>query len=373
MNIALVQFYPYHEEVLSPQIEFLYRDHKLFLAAPKTVFDNDYISFYNQSYQAVKFPSLLFSSSLFLPFRITSILFKYAILFKAHINHHFDIIIFNTITKKFHFKIINLLFKNTKTIHIIHNSSAFISKKESNSLSIFHSNFFLSQGIYHHFIAKTASYAPTPVNWFCPLLSGSIIENYESEKIRFDTSFINIVIPGSVDNKRRNYESLFFALVKYKNKNDITFKIYLLGKTNTDTQKKIKEMGIENIVITFTEYIAGKDMLYGIKNADAVAFLIDSKMGENFTFYNNYKVSGTTNLCLSFGTPCIVSTEYNLEKSLHNKALFYKNDKIGIVFDKIESGDLTKEYFARLKSLPLNNEYSFEYQRNQYLKAIGIT
>ena len=371
MKIALVQFYEYHEEVLAPQISFLENDHNIFLAAPKTVFNNEYISFYRESFNSICFTEFKYLKSLVL-FRIISIINKYIFLYKNHRKYRFDLIVFNTITKNFHYSLIHFLFNKVKNIQIIHNLYP-LTKNNGKYLNRFFNNLFLSHDIHQNFVNSIANAnKETLSNWFCPLLPINFISDYKSENIVFDNSVINIVIPGSVDERRRNYASLFEALKKYIYKKNLKFKIHLIGKISFTMIEKLKNYGIESLITYFTSYVSSKDMLYCIKNADAVVFLIDSKIGENYILYNNYKVSGTTNLCLSFGTPCVVSDEYKIENALRDKAIFYPNDDIGTVLEKIENGNLTKEHFSRLRSLPLNAEYSFENQKNRYLNALGI-
>lgn len=370
MNIAIVQFYSYHEEILSPQIEFLINHCNIFLAAPANVFENDYIKPYINLIHPILFKNHNYNKSkLKFILRIYSILKKYFILFLNNSKYKFDLIIFNTINKDFHYTIINCLFKNCKKIQIIHNSY----NLNYNNFKLFCNNIFLSHNIYEKsknepkIINKHINFA-----WFCPLLPLNLIENYKSNKIFFDPSLINIVIPGTVEAERRNYSSLFSALKKYKSKNELKFKIYLAGKINENMISVINNYKINHIITYFTEFISGKDMLYSIKNCDAVAFLIDSKLGDNFKYYNNYKVSGTVNLCITFNKSCIVSDEYSIEAALKNHVVTYQNDNFLTIFEKIEDGIITKEYFEKLNSKPIDEMYSFAFQQKQYLKSIGL-
>ena len=372
MNIVLVQFYPYHEEVLAPQINFLHHDeHKLYIAAPESVFKNDYLINLKEYFVPVLFKNTYHRKFSFF-FRIFSILKKYKILFKYHNKYHFDMIIFNTITKNFHYYLINKYFKNIKKIQIIHNSYPII-KNKGKYLKLFYMNLFLSRDIHKYFLESlNLDNDDNLTGWFCPLLSDDNI-NKKNISINFNDSYINIVIPGVVNEERRNYNSLFNALEKYRNNTHLKFKVYLLGKISKEMIDKLINKGINDLLTYYTEFVSGDDMLNCIKNADAVAFLLDSKLGDNFSYYNKNKVSGNTNLCLSFGTPCIVSDEYLLENALKNKAIIYPNDNIDIIFDNIENGIVTKESLKELRSLNIDSQYSFSFQKKQYLKALGLT
>jgi hypothetical protein len=131
-------------------------------------------------------------------------------------------------------------------------------------------------------------------------------------------------------------------------------------------------MGLNHIIKTYTEYIPGQKMLDMIKNADAVAFLIDSHIGDNAALYNKYKATGTSALCLSFSIPCIASSDFTLNYGLEEKAIIYDDSHIESVFNDIIAGKLSRAYFRELKAKPLPSVYLPEYQRHHYRSLIGI-
>jgi hypothetical protein len=129
-------------------------------------------------------------------------------------------------------------------------------------------------------------------------------------------------------------------------------------------------MGLSGFVKTYTEYIPPQEMLHYIKNADAVAFLIDKDVGENYYLYNKYKATGTSVFCLSFGAPCIVSSDFLLDSGLSEKAVIYSGTHIEEVVSGIANGSLSKEYFRKLKDIPVSEIYSYQYQRRHYRKML---
>ncbi|GHV70278.1 hypothetical protein AGMMS49928_17450 [Spirochaetia bacterium] len=131
-------------------------------------------------------------------------------------------------------------------------------------------------------------------------------------------------------------------------------------------------MGLESIVKTYTEYVPGGEMLETVKNADAIAFLVDKSIGENCRIYNRYKATGSSVFCLSFGIPCIVSDDFVLDCGLEKKAILYHGSHIETVFEDIMTGKISKEDFKRLKAVPLDNGYSPEYQRRHYRSLLGV-
>jgi hypothetical protein len=129
-------------------------------------------------------------------------------------------------------------------------------------------------------------------------------------------------------------------------------------------------MGLNNFVKTYTEYVPPQEMLHYIKNADAIAFLIDKDIGENCHLYNTYKATGTSIFCLGFGVPCIASSDFLLDSGLLKKAVIYPGTHIEDVLSGIINGNLSKDYFRKLKDIPVSEIYSRQYQRRQYRKML---
>jgi hypothetical protein len=374
MKIALVQFYSYHEEVLAPQINFLLPDNELYIAAPKDVFSNDYIKPFHNGIKKILFSSRKYNSRLIytVPFRIFSILYKYFQFHSIVKRENIQLIIFNTINKHFHFKLIRFYFRHIDKIHIIHNAQLFTTEKTIKSLAMFKKNLFISQDVLNHYQKEFARFGVKNIDWFFPGLS-SLISSKEDAK-NYCKNKIVIVVPGSVDNSRRNYKGLFDALEKLDGKEPV-FQIILLGKISHEYQREIRRTGGgggNSILKTYDEYVPGEEMLQTIKYADAIAFLVDKNIGDNCQLYNRYKASGTSVLCLSFGIPCIVSSDFSIDSSLKDRSIVYPGSNIHKIFADILNGGLTKDYFTELKRKPLPIMYSTDFQRSHYRKILGI-
>jgi hypothetical protein len=118
--------------------------------------------------------------------------------------------------------------------------------------------------------------------------------------------------------------------------------------------------------------VPGDEMLQTIKSADAIAFLVDKNIGDNYQLYNKYKASGTSVLCLSFGLPCIVSSDFHVDSALKDRSIIYPGSNIQKIFIDIMNGTLSKKYFTELKKKPLPIMYSADFQRSHYRKIIGL-
>jgi hypothetical protein len=372
VKIAIVQFYLYHEEVLAPQINFLLPDNELFVAAPPGVLQNDYIFPFAKQIKVIAFNNNIFNGNKIINFlsRSFSIFYKYIQLYNVYKKERFNFIIFNTITKPFHFIFIKLFFTHVNKIHIIHNSDRYLTQKRIKPLYLFKKNLFISNDVYEYFTDKITNPANHLLfDWFLPILSG--IPMTDNNTNILSTDKINIVVPGSVNSCRRNYSGLFSAL-KSLPAQDFPFTVILLGKMSPEKQSEINSMGLGHIIKSFTNYVPGQDMLYYIKNADAIAFLIDSGIGDNFQLYNKYKTSGSSVFCLSFGIPCIVSDHFTVDEDLKEKTITYPGTHIECVFNDILSGKITKKLLKQLKDIPLPYQYSYDYQKKHYRKLIGV-
>jgi hypothetical protein len=371
MKLVLVQFYQYHEEILAPQIDFLLPDNEVFVAAPPAVLEHDYIKIFNARISRIFFSDKKGNNkkTIYIFKRFLSILLKYIILSRAVKKNHIDLIVFNTLTKSFHFILINLFFKRKDKIHIIHNAQLFITRNSKRRLKTFRKNLFLSVDVYNYYIHNHNDNT-FKCDWFFPTLINLAGTGLSDNDI-FSEDKINIIVPGSIDNKRRNYEGLFLALKKMEIENP-NFQIFLLGKASSEIQRQIIDMKIDHIIKTFSEYIPGKVMLEYTKNADAAAFLIDPCIGGNHLIYNKYKITGTSVLCLTFSLPSIVSDAFDIDEGLKEKAIFYPGSNIENVFNEMLSGKLSKTYLRKLKALPLPPLYLPENQRQHYRALIGV-
>ncbi|MDR3343231.1 MAG: hypothetical protein LBT14_10705 [Treponema sp.] len=383
MNIALVQFYAYHEEVLAPQIDFLLPDNAVFVAAPANVFRHDYMAPFNTSVQKISFNDKRYERGKIaaIPFRILSIIIKYLQLNKVVKKKKIDLIVFNTINKPFHFILIKCFFRNIDKIHIIHNAQTYVTKEKALSLNsgFFKMNLFISFDVYNYYVnhgAVSFGLNSSLFDWFLPGLTNlALVEQDSGQSVMDDENTITIVVPGSIDNQRRNYEGLFSALetaAPDMQRKTIRMRIILLGKCPDETKNRIAERGLNSVIKTYTEYVPGKEMLRVIKNADAVAFLIDKSIGENCHLYNKYKATGNSVFCLSFGLPCIVSDDFPVDGTLRERAIVYHASHIETVLLDILNGRLSKDYFKKLRGTPLPEVYSPAYQRRHYRECLGL-
>jgi hypothetical protein len=211
MRIALVQFYNYHEEVLAPQVDFLLPDNDVFIAAPASVFENYYIKIFDSYIKKIVFNNSSYDvhKKRYIIHRFISILIKYIRLFNQVKKQRIDLIVFNTITKAFHFTLIKFFFKKVEMVHIIHNAQNYTTEKAIRQLTIFKKNLFISYDVYNFYINNVCKNKNKSFfDWFLPTLI-----KFTSQDDMDIFSEIIIVVPGSVDHGRRNYKGFFEAIM----------------------------------------------------------------------------------------------------------------------------------------------------------------
>ncbi|MDR1074119.1 MAG: hypothetical protein LBL45_10675, partial [Treponema sp.] len=213
MNILLVQLYNYHEEVLAPQVDFLLPDNTVFVAAPESALQNYYIKTFDSRIKKIVFDGADYDvhKKRWIIHRFVSVLIKYIRLFKHVKKQRIDLIVFNTITKPFHFIFIKFLFGRIEKAHIIHNAQDYTTEEAMRPLNMFKKNLFISHDVYNFYTTNICTNKNKSLfGWFLPTLANFIPQD-DVETF----SEIVIVVPGGVDNSRRNYKGFLAAFASF--------------------------------------------------------------------------------------------------------------------------------------------------------------
>ncbi len=144
---------------------------------------------------------------------------------------------------------------------------------------------------------------------FLPLF---FTEKFESEK-QSNTEILNVVIPGTVSQKRRDYNRVLEILKTLKSSISITF----LGKAEADELQKIENVvskNSENISIKhFTEKVPKSVFNKIMQEADVVWCPIHQET-DFFSvkeFYGKTKMSGNIGDAIHFGKPALMPHFYS--------------------------------------------------------------
>lgn len=175
-----------------------------------------------------------------------------------------------------------------------------------------------------------------------------------------------ICIPGQVELKRRDYESLFQSIKLHGiNKN---VKFLLLGRCGHShgdgayIKQKIREMEIGDHFRLWDDFIPVPEFHAMVKKSDFILPLIHTGTASGKLYTT--QISGSYNLAVGYQKPMLV--EENLGNSLLQsyEPITYVAEELMLTINALTPVD---------RAVYTDDMWSFTYQRDTYLKALGIT
>lgn len=174
-----------------------------------------------------------------------------------------------------------------------------------------------------------------------------------------------ICVPGQLEIKRRDYESLFESIAKQGIKNNTKF--ILLGRSahqygnKNFVTTKIKELNIENNFLYWEDYIELSEFFNYIALSDFILPLIHP----NHLSYNLYKtqITGAFNLAFAYKIPLLMHESFKRHADFANNSIFYNEDNMMEIINSIPS---------QPTNLYKEEKWNFEFQKNKYLKHLGL-
>lgn len=334
---ALIEFYPYHMELIYSQIAFL-KESKI----PFT--------FITDQRNSEKMEFIKDEEVIFYDFKKTRSLWKLWIhILKEGYNH----LIFNTAqgNKMLKFSFFPLPKKITK-VGTIHNVN-----KLYNSFG----QWIISRKIKSYFVLTSYMKKNFP--------KGSKVEcekiNYsylppEQEKTVLNKSLYEcwLAIPGSIEYKRRDYDYLFQLAQNTKFPENCKF--ILLGNALKGEGprfiKKIKELGIQDKFIWFEGFVPNSLFNAYMNKIDYLLPLIHPSIPAAYD-YLRYKVSGTFLHAKAFSKPMICHNMFNIDE-FDFPAVFYQTPQELIQIVKTKEGT------------PIIEPGDFDADREKYISLI---
>ncbi|MGY6649911.1 hypothetical protein [Wenyingzhuangia sp. IMCC45574] len=246
-------------------------------------------------------------------------------LWKFLYKQKFDKIVFNTAEKKAWKIILPPYPKKTELIGCVHNLHRFkthttqklIGKKLDKVLV-------LGDYLLKNLPPKIKTKAHTFYSIYYPE------SNYTLKK---PANEIWIVVPGTVDSKRRDYK----ALTQVDLPVNSPIKIILLGNsTSPKEQEIVAVLKQKSWCITFDDYV--NDDLFNayIKNCDYLLTLIHP----NISFYQEYlatKLSGSYNIAWSFDKTLLMEEQFKNTEIVNKNAIFYKLNSLNNTLEHLEN------------------------------------
>ncbi|AZQ61547.1 hypothetical protein EI427_04675 [Flammeovirga pectinis] len=173
--------------------------------------------------------------------------------------------------------------------------------------------------------------------------------NINNEKIK-------IIIPGMIDTKRREYDSILDAFLVSLNNGVNNIQLILLGKLNPNKSTIIQKISdinqkYTNSIIYFTSFIPENVFNQHLELCD---FLLSNLN----TYYNNSKTpeiygitkeSGISALMIDYEKPCIIKGDFIPINYSYNQCIVYntQNDLINI-FSDISVKNINSHAFSKI-------------------------
>ncbi|MEQ6121097.1 hypothetical protein [Reichenbachiella sp. MALMAid0571] len=177
--------------------------------------------------------------------------------------------------------------------------------------------------------ANTISFGGLYFDYVYPIYFGDYIKNqHKSEQI-------NIVIPGNVQNQRRDYIGFIEALRTVSGQYLEKIKFVILGNINKDDGSEmvslLKKYGLLRLFDLYDSYISDKDYHSVISESDYVMPLVHPPVFK-YHKYNEYKISGAFNLAFGHKKPLLMHDELKETSEFDRISIFYTLEKINDLF-----------------------------------------
>lgn len=271
---------------------------------------------------------------------------------------NFDKLIFNTAQGSFTKKLMMMPYQKTKlygTLHNLKKLDSFSQKLVTKKLE----RYFVLNDYLLNKVKDTSqgsifsSYYPI----FFPKLNIGMITKPEDENW--------IAIPGQVELKRRDYLSLLKAISSRTISDKIKF--LLLGPADHShgdglfIREQIAQLGLSSNFVLWSDYMPNNLFHEYMSLCDFVMPLIHEDHVSSQLY--RYQISGAFNQAFSYRKPLLVSKHLKNIEDFQDTVIFYSLDDLSNLESLLDNNN---RRFYQL------DKWSFEFQKNHYLKEIGI-
>jgi len=273
----------------------------------------------------------------------------------------FDKIIFNTAQGKSIARLFRFPFgKKTQLYGVLHDikkltsshSQRFISKKMGHYFLL---NDYLMQSVQQTKSNRLSFSVFYPI--FFPDFRSSLIEKKDDE--------IWVAVPGQVELKRRDYQTLFESIEKYGIKANIKF--LLLGRCGHAhgdgdyVKQQIASLEVQNHFYLWDDFIPVENFHAWLRASDYILPLIH-KGDVSGNLYTN-QISGAFNLAAAYKKTMLIEQRFAANFDSFELQSYNKLDIMSCV-NALEKKDSLEKY--------QQEKWLFEYQRDAYVKALEL-
>jgi len=178
-----------------------------------------------------------------------------------------------------------------------------------------------------------------------------------------------VCVPGRVEQKRRDYNTLLKNLAETKLSNNV--KIILLGriddKIKPELKSTIKELNLNNQFILFEKFIPNEIFYLYLKMSDLALPLIHPT-DVWFDKYSKTQISGSYNMAYTYRIPMLCEKSFSVYEDFKDTSFFYETKNL---IEKTNELSADKEFFLSSKSKMYKQaKWNFNYQCKKYLDFI---
>jgi len=193
--------------------------------------------------------------------------------------------------------------------------------------------------------------------------------DYFSNKIIKPENEFWICVPGRVEQKRRDYNTLLKNLNEIKLSNNI--KIILLGridnKIKPELRSTLEKLNLNNQFILFEKFISNEIFYKYLQMSDLVLTLIHPT-DIWFEKYSKTQISGSYNMALTYKIPMLCEKSFSDYEDFKDTSFFYEKENL---IDKINELSADREYFLSEKNKMYKQaKWNFDYQSKKYIDFI---
>lgn len=363
MNILLIEYNFFHDEVLIPQIDFILdemvknRNINLFVMMNKDITKRETLdlSIYNDLAKNVTFK--LIKKQYRRKLKYLNYIYILKTLVYIYINK-IDTVVFNTIDiyNEDIELLLKLLPKNIKKIGILHNGELV-----DHYYNKYDRIFVLSELIENSLEKDRVDYIYT------------LLYKYRNRRHFINTDKFIICIPGNIENSRRDYQFVIDFVAE--NKEFFHFfdiKFVFLGNINTvngiQLKNDIYRHGIQQYFQLFSAFIGYREYMDNIYHSDLVMPLIH-KTVKSFSAYKTNKISDSFNMAFSCNKPLLMYDFFQNYDEFNKFSFFYSdtNTLKEMLRTIINDKEILQEKISYLQH---EKKFDFDSQRVKYLNAL---
>lgn len=186
------------------------------------------------------------------------------------------------------------------------------------------------------------------------------------ETIKKPKGEVWVCIPGQVECKRRDYETLFKGIAKNPLPNNIKF--ILLGKSMHPSgdgawvKREIKRLNCKNHFVMWKGFVENDEFDTYMQLSDYILPLIHPH-NNFFDAYLKYRVSGAFNQAFGYKKPLLMHSSFSTIPDFNENAQFYETESLDNLLEQIcKLKKVDEKLYEGLK-------WQFNFQMNHYLEC----